>query len=234
MGRLLKGLEGEWGEPIPCIQSLVVGKTGKVENRGLPSDGIKEFWPDYPQMSRAEKEAKTNVEYQRIVNFGSRWNDVLEKLNLPPVTVDIPPEKQPEKVKKPFGTGGESIEHKNLKEYVRQHPEIVGAGHGWKAFIEYPLPSNDEIDVVFKSADVCIAVEVKAAVSDALPFDYKRGLYQTIKYGALLKAMNLAGGHEVPPTIKSVLVLESSLPEEYRKLAEVLGVTVFENVGHKQ
>ena len=46
MGHLLKGLEGQWGEPIPHIQSLVVNKTGM--QKGLPDDGIREFWPDYP------------------------------------------------------------------------------------------------------------------------------------------------------------------------------------------
>jgi hypothetical protein len=57
MGHLLQGLEGDWGEPIPHIQSLAINKSGK--NRGLPDDGIKEFWPDYPQLTRPEKENRT-------------------------------------------------------------------------------------------------------------------------------------------------------------------------------
>ena len=47
MGHLLQGVEDEWGEPIPHLQSLVVQKTG--EFRGLPDEGIREFWPDYPK-----------------------------------------------------------------------------------------------------------------------------------------------------------------------------------------
>jgi hypothetical protein len=47
MGHLLQDLEGKWGERIPQIQSLVVKKAGAC--KGLPSDGIKEFWPDYPK-----------------------------------------------------------------------------------------------------------------------------------------------------------------------------------------
>jgi hypothetical protein len=53
MGHLLKDIEGEWGEGIPHIQSLVVNMTGKLKN--LPDKGIKEFWPEYPAMSYVEK-----------------------------------------------------------------------------------------------------------------------------------------------------------------------------------
>lgn len=223
MGHLLQGIEGEWGEPIPHIQSLVVQKTGA--NRDLPDEGIREFWPDYPRMSRTEKRSRVNIEHQRIVDFGSRWNDVLAKLGLPQLIAT----NTPTEVVTPFGGGGESIQHKRFKEYVRQHPEIVGAQNDWQGFVEYPLPSLDQIDVVFKSSEMCIAVEVKSSVSDRFPFDYERGLYQTIKYGALLKAMASAGNHSIPSTIQSVLVLESSLPNQFRELAKVLGVVVFEN-----
>src|ERR1043166_5348891 len=69
MGHLLQGIEGEWGERIPHIQSLVVNKTGPL--RGLPDEGIKEFWPEYPRLSRAEKQNKVRTEHQRIVTFRS-------------------------------------------------------------------------------------------------------------------------------------------------------------------
>lgn len=228
MGHLLKGLEGEWGERIPQIQSLVVKKTGK--GKDLPDDGIKEFWPDYPKMSRAEKENRTKIEHQRVVDFGSRWNDVLAKLGISKVTAH----NAPKPVAKSFGAGGESEKHKELKNNVREHPDIIGATSSWQSFVEYPLPSLDEIDVLFKSTEACIAVEVKSAVSDVCPSDYERGLYQTVKYGALLKAMALAGSHDIPSTINSMLVLESSLPQQYRKLADILGVTVLENVQFKK
>ena len=80
MGSMLKDLEGEWGEPIPHIQSLVVLKTGEL--KGLPDLGIEEFWKDYPEMSLAEKRNRTRIEHRRIADFGSRWNDVLDRLGL--------------------------------------------------------------------------------------------------------------------------------------------------------
>ena len=152
---------------------------------------------------------------------------MLAKLNLPTVQV----QNDAHFLNQFTGSGGESKEHKALKEFVRQHPELVGATSEWQSFIEYPLPSLDAIDVVFKSSEACISVEVKSAVSDAMPSDYERGLYQTIKYEALLKAMHRAGSHDIPSIIRSVLILESSLPEQFKNTAKVLGVTVFENVG---
>jgi len=228
MGHLLEGLEGEWGELIPHIQSLVICKTGPLRN--LPDKGIKEFWADYPDMSRTEKENRTKIEHQRVVAFGSRWNDILVKLDLPRVNGDTSLGRDGTVATRQYGGGVESDEHKRLKEHIRDHPEVVGAAADARCFVEYPLPSLDEIDVVFRSPVECIAVEVKSAVSDAFPADYERGLYQTIKYGALLKAMALAGMYGIPPTIQSVLVLESALPAQFRKLSRVLGVTVIENI----
>ncbi len=221
MGHLLQGIEDEWGEPVPHIQSLVVQKTGS--DKGLPDEGIREFWPDYPKMSRAEKRNRVSVEHKRIVDFGSRWNDVLDKLGLPEVTEEQLPRRFP------YGRGGESIEHKAFKQYIHDHPELVGAGSNFQRFQEYSLPSNDTIDVLFKSRDGCIAVEVKSSRSDLFPDDYVRGLYQSIKYGALLRAMAQAGSYSIPSEIKSLLVLESSLPDQFRGLARILGVIVIEN-----
>jgi hypothetical protein len=220
MGHMLQGLEGQWGESIPHIQSLVVNKAGP--DSGLPDDGIKEFWPDYPHMTRLEKRNRMRVEHQKVMVFGSRWNDVLQKLELQPVFAKI--------ATPHFGKGGESVDHKVLKEYVRHHPELVGAASHWESFTEYPLPSMDEIDVVFKCDDACIAVEVKSALSDAYPLDYERGLYQTIKYGALLSAMARDDRYGIPPNIKSILLLASRLPEQYRNLSTKLSITLIENV----
>lgn len=83
---------------------------------------------------------------------------------------------------------------------------------------------------MFKSADACIAAEVKSAISDSFPPDYEPGLYQIIKYRALLNAMAQDGRYAMPSNIRAVLVLESELPVEYRTTAEILGVDVVENV----
>ncbi len=228
MGHLLKDIEGEWGEGIPHIQSLVVNMTGKLKN--LPDEGIKEFWPEYPAMSYVEKTNKTRIEHQRIVDFGSRWNDVLKRLGLPEISASS----QTKTKTAFFGKGGESESHKRLKFFVRDNPDLAGAGRDWQAIVEYPLPSLDEIDVVFKSNDIIIGVEVKAAISDAFPLDYERGVFQTVKYGALLEAMARSGNHGIPTEIKMILLLESRLPAEFSSLASQLAVNVIENIKPKK
>ena len=172
-------------------------------------------------MSKAEKRNRTKVEHQKVVAFGSRWNQVLEALALPKI---VPPGG------KPHGKGGESDAHKALKNHVRNHPEIVGADEGWLGFVEYSLPSLDEIDVVFRSSTELVAVEVKSKISDLYPGDYERGIYQTVKYGALLEAMTHDDQYNIPASIRSVLVLESQLPERYAKVVDALGVEVIEHV----
>jgi hypothetical protein len=224
MGRMLQGLEGVWGEQIPHLQSLVVLKSGQGKN--LPDIGLEEFWPDYPKMTEKEKARRVKVEYQRIVEYGSRWNDVLDRLGLPPVTA----EHETQNTEIPYGTAGESERHRRLKEFIRQHPEIVGATGEWQAFVEYPLTSLDVVDVFFKCPDECVAVEVKSAISDAYPADYERGLFQAIKYCAVLKAMSQAGTYGIPSAVRSVLVLESTLPTQWVGLAQTLHVPVIERV----
>ena len=222
-GRLLAGLGDEWGAAVPQLTALAVAKAGRPD-AGLPSEGMREFWPTYPQMTRQEKERKAQREWDRIASFGSRWNDVLGALELPEVEVAAAAEQI-------LGAGGESQAHLDLKTYVSEHPECVGAKPGVFCHIEYPLPSGDEIDVFFKSAEEWLAVEVKAGISDQYPRDYERGLYQAIKYAAVLEAVARADPRAAPSKIRSVLVLQASLPPRYHALRDALGVEVLENVG---
>lgn len=129
-----------------------------------------------------------------------------------------------------YGLGGESPQHKALKEYVRDNPSIVGASKDSQAITEYALPSVDVIDVLFRSDHECIAVEVKSSVSDTVSGDFERGIYQTIKYLALLRAMSLDKKHKICRNIRSVLVLQGSLPSGLRELAQVLSIEVIQNV----
>lgn len=220
MGKLFSDIESDWGEPIPHINCLVVSKSGP--SKGLPEDGIEEFWPGYSEMTPVEKKNKVRLEYQRILAFGSRWNEVLKALNLPPIKVDSS--------QVSYGTGGESERHLLLKEYIRNNPQIVSHKEYPRSFIEYTLPSLDTIDVFFKSADACLAVEVKSSVSDNYPSDYERGIFQIVKYRSLLESMSRVGEYDIPSEIEAVLVLESQLPEKYSHLAKELDIRVIENV----
>jgi len=226
MGHMLLDLDLAWNESVPHIQSLVVNKTGPL--RGLPDEGIREFWPEYPSLSFAEKSAKTRVEHSRILAFGSRWNEVLEKLGLEPV---LRSQDEPIHPERRFGKGGESPAHRKLKRFVKDHPSLFGAAEGgWEAIEEYALPSLDSIDVLFKSPDRWIAAEVKSRVSDGFPGDYERGVYQAVKYRALISAMAQDPTYRAPSCIDSILVLESSLPGPLKMLANNQGITIYEGI----
>ena len=77
--------------------------------------------------------------------------------------------------------------------------------------------------MVFETAQGFLGVEVKSIVSR--DNDLSRGLYQAVKYQALLRAEQKAMGN--PPTARSVLVCEHQLSRGLRNLADVLGIKVF-------
>lgn len=222
MSEALDALSASW-RPIPRIQCIVVKK--QKSGPGLPSIGITDTWPDFFKLTAAEKEDKVRLEIARIVEFGTHWNEVLRRLELPAATVQRAARGHGQ-----FGAGGESPQHKALKLYVRDNPWIVGASNQCERRVEHVLPSLDEIDVFFKSRTECVAVEVKSSVSAGVAGDYERGIYQAIKYLALLQAMSLDRKRELCKNIRSVLVLEGKIPPDMRELAELLSVTVKDNV----
>lgn len=222
---LIDGVRGRSIEPPPFLTSIVVLSSGP--NAGLPDKGVSGVWPGYETMSRDEKRAKLAAEFQRILAYGSRWNEVLRLAGLPVIEPPVGPNGKP--VPGGWG-GGESEAHLALKHYVRDNPELVGARVDWDARVEYALRSADELDVMFISDRTWIGVEVKARVSDGNTADYERGIYQVVKYRAVLEAQARIDSPDALPEIHVVLVLERELPTTYRALAAQLGVTVIERV----
>ncbi len=224
MGHLVERISGKWSgwnEKIPDIQSLVVKK-----GTDLPLDGIEEFWPDYPTLNKKEKRNQVQAEYKRIKEFGSRWNHVLAALDIPPIEESDNQGVIPSKI----GGGGESPEHKALKIYVRDNPDLIikGVAPEPEPVVEYPFPSCDRVDVLFKYSDQWIAVEVKSRISDSI--DCERGIYQCVKYRALLEAMKKDSEYDVPEKIQVVLLLENHLPKKLKPKAERLNIKVIEGI----
>jgi hypothetical protein len=83
---------------------------------------------------------------------------------------------------------------------------------------------------MFRSAHTWIGVEVKSRVSDGNASDYERGIYQVVKYRAVLEAQARVDHPVQSPEVRVFLALERNLPEAYRALAEVLNVRVLERV----
>jgi len=222
MGKMLQRVEDDWGQQVPHLQALVISK-----HDGLPSDGLKEFWSHYPGLTRDEKRNHVMKAHEKIRDFGSRWNQVLERLELEPISLPafggrVPPPRR--------GHGAESPAHLAMKIYVSQHPEMFEIEGPWAAHQEYVLPSLDTLDVLFKCENEWVAVEVKSATSDRLPSDYERGVYQCVKYRALLTAMQGDPAYAMPDTVRVMLVLQRQLPATYKPVADRLNIHLIENV----
>lgn len=216
--------------PAPFLTAVVVKSRGP--EAGVPGVGVGGIWAGYEHLTFDEKQSKALAEYDRILAYGSRWNELLQRLGIAPVEPRDGPDRTASIDRKGGWGGGESEAHKTLKRFVATHPEMFGiaVGGATDTVEEYALRSADEIDVFFKTPQCWTGVEVKSAVSDGLESDYQRGLYQVVKYEALLRAQARIEHPSAPPQVRVLLVLERSLPEKYRAEAMNLGVEYHENI----
>ena len=90
---------------------------------------------------------------------------------------------------------------------------------------EYPLPSGDRLDVYFETSDCRYAIEVKPSTSP--DDDITRGIFQCVKYKAVMEAIRKIGYDKY--AVKTLLVTASGLSERNKKLAEALNVPYTEN-----
>lgn len=75
--------------------------------------------------------------------------------------------------------------------HVARNPGIVGTRvRGGEGLTEKRLPSGDSLDVYFQNDEERVAVEVKPATSDRA--DLTRGIFQCVKYTAVLRAQAIA------------------------------------------
>ena len=224
IGQSMELLSKSWKEKVPPIQCLVINKA-----TGLPGEGIgwflikKEAFADLPLR---QKRAIVDAELQHVYAY-SKWNEVLKFLSLELTKADFTP--LVSKASQWTG-GGEGERHKALKEYVAAHPESIGLKADTpNGITEYPLPSGDCLDVSFLHKKVWVAAEVKSAISPE--GDIIRGLFQCVKYRAVMEAVQVAEAR--PQSARALLVLESSLPQSLVALRNLLGIEVVEGVTPK-
>jgi hypothetical protein len=224
IGQTMEALSNELEEAVPPIQCLVVNK-----NTGIPGEGIAWFLvqqQDYTKLPLRRKREIVQAELQHIYAY-PHWRSVLEKLSLFPVETDFT--SLIKTASHGFG-GGESPEHRKLKEFVSKNPLVVGlpkkTPHG---LTEVPLPSGDILDVSFQTRKLWLAVEVKSRLSNYS--DIIRGIFQCVKYRAILEAVLLSEpkAHKAQDA-RAVLALESTLPESLVALSNLLAVEVIENI----
>lgn len=220
IGQTIRVLSKQWNEEIPPIQCLVVNKI-----TGLPGEGVGWFIVkegEFKSLPRSKQREIVKAELAKIFGY-SKWPEVLKALRLSEATLDLKPLIDGAS----SYAGGEGPEHRRLKAYVAEHPEVIGLPistlHG---STEKLLPSGDSLDVSFLQSREWIAAEVKPSGSP-IP-DILRGLFQCVKYKAVMEAVQSTEGK--PRAATAVLVLQGQLPPNLIPVRNTLGIRVFENV----
>jgi hypothetical protein len=153
------------------------------------------------------------------------WTEVLAAYGLKPTDADKSTQKPrwlPNEGQWHFGP--ESEEHKALKRLIAENPTILQLPSQERGKEEHRIWSGDEVDVYFVESEV--AVEVKAA--NARPSEIHRGLFQCVKYKAVLRAQQIY--RQIIPTADCVLAIGGKLPSGFEEFANVMGIRVFENL----
>ena len=211
------------GVKVPMIQALVVNQA-----QHIPSNGLKEFYPFYPELTTTKKRDFANSEYIKVFEFGSRWEKLLGELGIVNEDIDVDildqPVDQP-KLYNPYGSEG-SPEHIALRNFIADNPSVVSLPSNLKGVVEYPIKSGGKVDVVFISEDLIVAIEVKSIRSGT--DDIERGLFQCVKYKAVLEAENKVNYRK--KDVNCILVLQESLPTKLIRVRDLLGISVLENI----
>ncbi len=224
IGTTIENLSKAWETKVPPLQCLIVNK-----NTGLPGKGIGWFLvkkEDFASLSKRKQRPIVEAELHHIFSY-RRWRDVLSALSLKPIKSDF--SAQVRKASS-FGGSGEGDGHKRLKEYVLKSPSVVGlSARTSKGQAEFQLASGDSTDVYFQDKKDWIAVEVKSSTSNDA--DFTRGLFQCVKYKAVMEAMQISLG--LPQNVRSILALEKELPSVLVPLKNILGIEIVEKVYEK-
>lgn len=221
VGFALKAIGDRWGERIPPLNVIVV-----QASTGLPGIGADEvahyFFEDAGRGMAKNRKAYLDAAMQAVFDYGHRWDRVAEALGaeaLDPAAGAVDPGNTIPLPKGPPSYGSESKEHKALKSWVRKNPnwfdEYGKFGQGEN---EHCLSSGDRLDAFFDNGKQYLAVEVKAShASDA---ELMRGVYQCVKYKAVLRAERIALRRA--PLGEAVLVSTRTPSKETRALLKRL------------
>lgn len=224
IGDVLIALSKKWKEKVPPLNSIVVNAAS-----GQPGSGVDYYLEKYCVRKNITdlgfRERRSVVEQIHADVFAyPYWDKVLAECSLKHLKKSPSTKRITKDTGFPHGgwsTECESEEHKRLKKYCAQNAaalfelEDIVSVHQ-----EYLFASGDKADLVIETKASLVGVEVKSRISNDA--DLSRGLFQCIKYQALLRAEQKAIGR--PPTAWAVLVTERQLPATLGNLADVLDI----------
>jgi len=181
----------------------------------LAKEGIhqsdKALWRHYADLAAQEAYA-----------YGDKWDDVFKDI-FGEVWHPVEPRKGTEKDGNQFGKGGEGRNHKALRLWAQNNPKRIDAKFAkFRTETEVVLESADRVDVVYYGQAATIALEVKSKDSNYV--DLRRGVFQCIKYQAVMRAMDVRHN----PPIKAILVTQVPLPGDLKAILRENGIRYFE------
>ncbi len=108
---------------------------------------------------------------------------------------------------------GEGQNHKALRLWIKDNPEWIHQRYiDFKTDTEFVLDSGDRVDVVYRGPASTVVIEVKSL--DSNDADLRRGVYQCIKYRAVMEAMDVRSDAHVVP----ILVTQRKIPNDLNEL----------------
>jgi hypothetical protein len=215
----------------PLINALITRPTG------LPGVGVGNYFANkykvegyrkWSKVSAKKKRELVDRERKSILRYRN-WEKLNKKLFGTTAQSKLRKQKGSEEDGfspngKNYGGQAESEEHKKLKKWVAAHPHGIGLRKSFgKGEPESGLLSGDTVDVLFSDGNDFATVEVKSCRSN--DEDFRRGIYQCVKYRKVKEAEHLPN----KVSVQAVLVTERELSFELKTRARLLNVR-FKNV----
>ena len=200
----------EQDSSAPLLNVLVVG-----QDKREPGDGARPYltkrFPRIRRLKKKDARARHPDLWTCTVNEAAKevyafrhWERVYQDIYGSDYASDrsyvAAAEEGSEKDGLPRGRGGEGINHKALRLWVKDNPEGVDRSfRSVRAETEVELLSGDRVDVVLYGERKTVAIEVKSRDSNRA--DLQRGIYQCVKYKAVLSAQDdrLPSSHGLLP-----------------------------------
>ena len=212
IAKVIRDLNSASHKDVPLLNALVINQNSK-----RPGDGLGDVIDGYYEWDEKKKNQEAHNLNAKAYAYKD-WPWVLKALGLMPFTGN-----SEESIRKGNYKKGDSEGpyHKALKVFIFDHPDQFSISNVKAKENEHVLLSGDRLDVYFKLKDgKQIAIEVKSRISDDA--DILRGIYQCVKYKAVLSAECLAHGEN--GNVDAFLVIENEMSEENRKTANMLSV----------
>ena len=216
---VLKDLSSKNVTEIPTLNSLVQNKS-----TGLPSDGFDFVIPQYSNLSNESKKGEVLKLNEKAHDYN--WDWVLNALGLEEFAIFEDKQINALENKIQHGFGGESDRHRSMKEFIYKNPESVGIKNVLNKDCEKKLLSGDSLDVFFECKNnKRIAIEVKPYFSPE--GDVLRGLYQCVKYKAVMDAERVFYNKSFKNEV--MLVIGGIMSDNNKLVALDLGINYIDN-----